>query len=315
VTLERLQAALLALLGLLGAAVSEHRTEPPPEADPAGPRLVALITEPVLDEISGLAVSRRHPDLLWTHNDSGDAPQIHAVGTDGSLRATVRLRGVDNIDYEDIAAFELDGEPYLMVGDVGDNGGVRRELQLHVLREPEAVVDGEAEVAWTIRFRWPDGPRDCESVAVDPVRGEVLLASKRRVPAELFRLPLRPTGRVLTAERVGLLAGIVQPTAEDLAQHPVYGRYRAQVTAIDLSPDRRSLALLTYRQAYLYRRGDGEDWASAIRRRPQSLDMPWLAQAEAIAFDLEGRTVWVSSERLPAPLLRLPVPADNPQTR
>jgi hypothetical protein len=172
----------------LGLLLSCHATTAQrSELLPGDARLAGIITEAALAEISGLAVSRRDPAVLWTHNDSGNTPDIFAIDRQGRLLATVRLRGVPNIDFEDIAAFELDGVPHLLVADVGDNGGIRRELQLHVLREPD-VTDGEAEIAWTVRFRWPDGPRDCEGVAVDAQTGEVLLASKKRVPPELFAL-------------------------------------------------------------------------------------------------------------------------------
>jgi hypothetical protein len=308
---ERLRATLFGVLAALGAASDAERA--PAWADGEQARLVALVTEPALDEISGLAVSRRHPDLLWTHNDSGDAAQIYALGTDGNLRATVQLRGAANVDFEDIAGFELDGEAWLLVGDIGDNGGVRDELQLYLLREPAAIADGPSEPVTTLRFRWPDGARDAEGLAVDPERREILLASKRRVPAELFRLPLRMPGdpvatdELMVAERIGLFDAIPQPTIQELHDNPRFGRYRAQVTGLDLSPDGTRLAVLTYRQAYLYTRRSGEDWPEAIRRAPRELAFPWLAQAEAIAFDRDGGSVWVSSERLPAPLLQLRV--------
>jgi hypothetical protein len=302
--IESLQALVLALASLLSAGASAADGG---ELQPGDARLAAIVTDPAIAEISGLAFSRRHPDLLWTHNDSGDLPQIYALDTDGKLRATVRLRGVRNIDFEDIAAFELDGRAYLLVADVGDNGGVRRELQLHVLAEPDPV-DGEVEVAWTVRFRWPDGPRDCEAVAVDAAAGEVLLASKKRVPPELFRLPLRPAdGSLQVAEPVGLLTHIAQPSKDDLARNPVYGRYRSQVTALDLSADGRRLAVLNYLQVYVYTRMRGEPWSRALRRRPLDVPFPWLAQAEAVAFEPDGGALWVGTERLPAPLLRLPV--------
>jgi hypothetical protein len=278
---------------------------------PGDARLAGIITEPALAEISGLAVSRRNPDVLWTHNDSNHTADIFAIDRQGRLLATVRLRGVANIDFEDIAAFELDGVPYLLVADVGDNGGIRRELQLHVLREPDAV-DGDAPIAWTVRFRWPDGPRDCEGVAVDARNGEVLLASKKRVPPELFSLSLRSDSddAVQVARPLGLLGHIAQPSAHDLQRNPVYGRYRSQVTALDLSPDGRQLAVLNYLQAYVYSREDGESWGKAVARQPRVVPFPWLAQAEAVAFDIDGRSLWVSTERLPAPLLRLPVPGN-----
>jgi hypothetical protein len=276
---------------------------------PGDARLAGLITDAALAEISGMAVSRRDPGVLWTHNDSGYAAEIFAIDREGRLLATVRLRGVTNVDFEDIAAFELDGVPYLLVADVGDNGGIRRELQLYVLREPDAT-DGEAEIAWTVRFRWPDGPRDCEGVAVDANNGQVLLASKKRVPPELFGLSLRSEtdDAVQVAHPLGLLRHITQPSAHDLQRNPVYGRYRSQVTGLDLSPDARQLAVLNYLQVYIYRREEGESWASAIQRPPRDVSFPWLAQAEAVAFDLDARSLWVSTERLPAPLLRLPVP-------
>jgi hypothetical protein len=284
---------------------------PPSELLPGDARLAGIVTDTALAEISGLAVSRRDPEILWTHNDSGNTADIFAIDRQGRLLATVRLQGVENIDFEDIAAFELDGVPHLMVADVGDNGGIRRELLLHVLREPDAV-DGSAPIAWTVRFRWPDGPRDCEGVAVDPVRGEVLLASKKRVPPELFGLSLRSGSpdEVQVAKPLGVLPHITQPSAHDLQRNPVYGRYRSQVTALDLSPDGRQLAVLNYLQAYVYRRKEGESWAAAIQRAPRDVAFPWLAQAEAVAFDLDGRSLWVSTERLPAPLLRLTVPQD-----
>src|SRR3546814_3441453 len=69
-------------------------------------------------------------------------------------------------------------------------------LQLHVIEEPasldEVAQHAPLEPAWSIAFRWPDGARDCEAVAVDARRGEVLLISKKRTPPELFALPLRP---------------------------------------------------------------------------------------------------------------------------
>ena len=302
----------LLFAGMLLAADVQAQEELPtaatlPPADDA--RLAALVTDPRLAEMSGMAVSTRHAGVLWTHNDSGDEPVLHAMSVSGELQATITLRDVAHVDFEDLAGFDVDGEPHLLVADTGDNGGIRRELQLHVFREPDTLADAIVPVAWTLRFRWPDGPRDCEAVAVDARRGEILLISKKRVPAELFRLPLRPRGKgVLTAEPIGSLTGITQPTGDDLIRNPRFGRYRAQITAMDVSRDGRQLAVLNYRRAYLYRRDGDEAWGHAVRRRPQGLGFPWLAQAEAIAFSTDGEFLWISSEHLPAPLLRLAVP-------
>lgn len=271
--------------------------------------LVALITDPELDEISGIAASRRHPGLFWVHNDSGDSARLIAIDQHGERQASVKLQAVRNIDWEDLASFHYLDHDYLLVADTGDNGGIRRELLLQVVPEPESLGDTVAPAAWTIRWRWPDGPRDCEAAAVDADEGYVYLVSKKRIPAELWRVALAASDQVRVAEPVTTLGGITQPTPLDLQRNPVYGRYRAQITAADLSPDRRRLAVLNYRSVYVFDRDAKGQWPKGPVAPSATLDLPWMPQAEALGFDSDGQAVWVSSERLPAPLLRLPLGA------
>jgi hypothetical protein len=281
-------------------------------ADPERAVLEALVTDERMNEISGLAASRKHADTFWVHNDGDNPAELYAMDAKGAHRATLRIRGLRNIDWEDIDAFEHEGRSYLLIADVGDNGGMRRELRLIAVEEPDELVDAEREPAWVIRFRWPDGPRDCEAVAIDERTGEVLLISKKRVPPELFRVALRPgDAAIQVAERIGSLAGIEQPTPEDLRRNPVYGRYRSQITAADISPDGRLFAVLNYRTAYLWSREAGASWSESVRRPPRILDFPWIPQAEALGFDRDGLSLWIGSERVPAPLLRLPLKTEK----
>jgi len=271
---------------------------------PDGAELAALITDLRLAEVSGLAASRRHPGIVWMHNDSGESNTVFAVDGHGRVRASVTLP-VPNRDWEDMASFVRDGRSWLLLADSGDNGGLQRELALHLFEEPETLADARLEQVRTIRFRWPDGPRDCEAVAVDAAEGAIYLVSKKRVPPELFRLPLFPSApdAVQVAERLGTLAGIVQPSAEERARSPLYGKYRGQITAADIRADGSAFAVMSYRHLYLWPRHP-EGWAAALRLEPQRLELPWMAQAEAMGFAVEGDRVWISSERLPAPLLR-----------
>ncbi|MEZ5463771.1 MAG: hypothetical protein R3F22_00810 [Lysobacteraceae bacterium] len=273
--------------------------------------LVALITDPDLAEISGIAASRRHPGLFWVHNDSGDSARLFAIDRHGKRQASLTLEGVRSLDWEDVAAFHYLDHDYLLVADTGDNGGVRHQLSLQIVEEPAALGASEAPAAWTIHFRWPDGPRDCEAVAVDAEEGYVYLVSKKRIPAELWRVALAPSEQVRVAEPVATLGGIVQPNELDLQLNPVYGRYRSQITGADLSPDGRQLAVLNYRSVYVYQRDASGNWSKGPIAPSQSMELPWVPQAEAIGFDPDGHAVWVSSERLPAPLLRLPLDAEG----
>ncbi|MDE2381869.1 MAG: hypothetical protein KGL71_06625, partial [Xanthomonadaceae bacterium] len=138
-------------------------------------RLAGLITHRELDEISGLAASHVHEDVLWVHNDSGNPARLYAISTRGRLLARFDVVGAKNIDWEDIASFNLNGKHYLLLADTGDNGGQRRDFALHVIEEPAQLTSGVVRPAWSIRAHWPDGPRDCEAVAVDAATGQVLL--------------------------------------------------------------------------------------------------------------------------------------------
>ena len=99
------------MLVALAMAVSGCAREPDaPKAPEHGTRLAGVLLDPQMDEISGLAASRRHRDVLWMHDDGGNPERLFAVSTNGTRLATLRVEGVTKTDWEDIAAFELDGK-------------------------------------------------------------------------------------------------------------------------------------------------------------------------------------------------------------
>lgn len=297
--------ALLLALPLVGAGCA---LSPQPFAQLSG-----LIMDGRLGEVSGLAASARHDDVLWAINDGGNGALLHAIGTRGQHHAVFELDGVVNTDWEDLGAFELDGKRYLLVADTGDNGGIRHTLQLHAVEEPARLAQGDAAagdppslpVAWTVTFRWPDGPRDCEAIAVDAAAGRVLLVSKRRDPPELFAVPLRPgSPEVQVAERLGTLANVPRGSPEERLDDPERAQLRGHVTAADISPDGRTLAILTYDDVLLYPLG-GDGWAEAVGRHPQVHPLALLPQAEALTWTADGHAMYATGEFRPAPLMLL----------
>lgn len=293
----RLAATLLAAALLLAACA--------PGREPFA-RLAGLVLDRRLPEISGLAASGIHDDVLWALNDGGNDAALYALTRHGRVLARYRVRGVANTDWEDLAAFKLDGRRYLLVADIGDNGGLRRTLQLHAIAEPDVLQGGTLAPAWSVAFRWPDGSKDAEALAVDAARGEVLLVSKRRHPAQLYAVPLRPRGGGRqVARRLGPVAGIPQPTAAERRARHSRARFKGFVTAADLSPDGRTLALMTYHDLLLYRRRGDETWAQAVARAPEIRELPWIPLAEALAWTRGGRGLLATGEFEPAPLFFL----------
>lgn len=294
-------AGLIAAIALCGCAQGDMDRGGEPSASLSG-----LLLDPQLDEISGLAVSRRHSGVLWLLDDGDNPTRLFAVSNGGRRLATYHVEGVTKTDWEDLATFELDGKSYLLIADTGDNGGLRRTLQLHVIPEPARIENTQLKPAWSIAFQWPDGARDCEAVAVDADNGRILLVTKNREPPQLFTLPLRPPGdRLLTATQVGELTGVPRPTEQALQQGPSRARYDNQVTAAALSPDGRTLAVMTYRWLLLYPRAPHANWAEAVAQPPRISELPWLPQAEALGWSADGRSLYATGEFIPAPLYRI----------
>jgi hypothetical protein len=297
------------LTGLLGLLLLSACAQPPPY----GPAERTGTLPAVLDEASGLAPSHRDSRLLWTLNDSGGQPVLYALEPTGTRRGDLRIQGVVNRDWEDLASFELDGRAWLLVADTGDNASNRTDCALYVVAEPDPaqLVPGQetlAKIAWKIPVRYLDGPRDCEAVAVDARAGLVYLLAKRTSPHGLYTLPLRPP------------ADGVQPAAMPVAQLPEShfpqpsvtqqllpiptGRFRAQPTGMDFAPDGSAAAVLTYGDVLLFTRQPKESWADALRRAPVVLPPHGLTQAEAVAFGADGKTIYVTSEREGSALIR-----------
>lgn len=302
------------LHGAAGALALATAGCTPSAGDGGDARVTGLMLDPQLRETSGLVVSHRHRGVLWMHDDGGNPAKLFAVDRDGDRIATFRVEGVPKTDWEDISAFDSDGHSFLMLADTGDNGGLRRTLQLHAIEEPATLENARLKPAWSIVFRWPDGPRDCEAMAIDERRGEILLISKRRQPPELFRLPLTPRiDPPAVAERVGRLRmpDSLAPEGGSNERAPL----AAQVTAASISPNGRRLAVMTYRYLLVYDRRGDEDWSRAVARPPRTLTLPWLPQAEAMGWDTDDRHVFATGEFVPAPLYRIDTDAEADERR
>jgi hypothetical protein len=311
-------AAMIAFALMVGAgscAAAEHSgaaSEPPHPAAFGEPTLLGYLENGGITEASGMAASRRHSGVLWIVNDGGNEPAVYAVNMQGAHLGRVRVRNAQNADWEDLAAFRLDNTATLLIADFGDNHARREEYHLYIVREPDIAEYSDRQefsVDWQrrVRFVYEDGPRDCEAVAVDPENNQILLLTKRTVPAVLYSLPLRAEKQppVLVARRVAEIKHLRPPEGAPAVFDPRFEKLRSQPTAMDISPDGSEVAILTYGDGYLYRRPAYAGGANAFRNPPQWIRMPTLRQAESLCFSADGQSLFVTSERVPAPLYRL----------
>ena len=293
-------AHVFVLVAFVVPAVFSAEANGEPSAIAYGPanKLCTLADEQVR-ESSGLACSRRADGLFWTHNDSGDTARLFRFDAKGRDLGTFAVPGAKARDWEDMASFCRGDVDLLLLADVGDNAAKRKKYRLYIVEEPTKPAKPagpgkhRAKLVETVEFRYEDGPHNCESVAVDPVRGEVLLVTKTRdaaCGAYLFRLPGPAARQALVARRIATLA---IPTA----------------TAMDISPDGSRAVVLTYGDAFEFTRKPDEDWTAALSRPPRRLAMPRREQGESICFGRDGKTLHLTSKKLPTPLWEVPVAA------
>jgi hypothetical protein len=251
------------------------------------PSRIAKIQVPKLLEASGLAASRRVPDVYWSHNDSG-APSLFAFSNTGN-------------DWEDMAAGPGPERrrTYLYVGDIGDNERVRTQLIIYRVFEPEIGSKGFTEPAKVIPVRYPDGPHDAETLLIHPVTAALYIITKARGTDQetlVFKLsPPYEDGRVQTMQRVAVLR---------LPDQSALTLLTGRITGGSISPDGKSVVLCDYFRGYTAtiessRFDDiwSSDWkAFSLGRREQG---------EAICYSANGKSVLATSEGPSPPLIQV----------
>ena len=267
--------------------------------------LQATFQAPRLVESSGVAVSRTYPDVLWTHNDSGDGPYLYATDLRGTDRGALLVPGASAIDWEDMAlgpcpiAFPVQprstvsAASCIYLADTGDNLEIRPFVTIYAIPEPappQRASDtlGVTRAPAILQLRYPDGSHDVEAVYVSPRDTTLYLVSKGAARGSAIRLYRLDAKSWRDTSHTVRLATLVQTL--DIRPNPEAGRV---VTAAAIRPDGRLVAVRTYTEIFLFYPGVGGRLLPA-RERP--CDIAGLEiGGEAIDF-LDDSTFVLTSE-------------------
>lgn len=291
---------------LISASACSDPGDAPASATPPDlrPVVIGKLQDKNIREASGLARSQRDGSTLWVINDNGADEWVHAISPRGARLGEFDLKKAKNKDWEDLASFELDGTPYLLVADIGDNDAKRKSRTLYVVEEPAAKKNDKAKIAWRVTFRYPDGPRDAESAAVDIDNRRALILSKRDIPPVLYEVPLdTEDDEKVTAKWLGTIRSLPPPTRQDVEFAPKTKDWHWQPVGMDISADNLAAVILTYRAVYYYERQPEQDWFDALNTRPRRVSIGNFRNAEAIAFGDDARNVVVTGENRHSPIL------------
>jgi hypothetical protein len=258
---------------------------------------LGVVASEAIVEASGLAASRVNDSTFWVVNDSGNESLLHAVGADGEDIAAIAVEGVLGFDWEDIAVGPgpEPGVSYIYIGDIGDNLRLRSTIGLLRFPEPD-LTDPPAAISGvtTIRLSYPVEPEDSEAMWIDPITGEIFVATKRQQDgrAIVYRAPPSP---VEPLEPIPL-----QRVAE--FEFPDNG----QVTGADVSTDGSVVALRGYNEVWMWVRTD-LSYEATLAAEPCLAPAPEEIQGESLSF-LPGELSYVTlSEGATKPLNLVPV--------
>jgi hypothetical protein len=172
---------------------------------------------------------------------------------------------------------------YLYIADFGDNNA-RYDVKT-VYRVAEPLLDRDlaplesalGEVA-ALRFRYPDGKRDAETLMVDPITRDLFVISKREDRVRAYRFPFPQS-----TEEVTIL--------EYLGEMPLY-----DVTAGDISPTGREILIKAYNTIKYWQRQEGQSVWEALQTESKRLPYEIEPQGEAIAWAADESGYFTLSE-------------------
>ena len=219
-----------------------------------------------LTEISGIAASLIHENVVWVHNDSSDAARLYALDLETcDTVSELRLRGVQARDFEALASTRnARGRAALWVGDIGDNRDSWPFVTLHRVWEPKTLGTRSRRVkSWD--FTYPDRPHNAETLMVSG--RSVWVATWQLATGGLYSVPLRRT--VASATRLD----DVGPLTTDGSIHP----------------DERGYVLRDYLDVHFY-------VGLPPGRKVATFALPRQVQGEAITWTSDGIGLLIASE-------------------
>lgn len=247
--------------------------------------IMAQLTNPELDEISGIDESTRYPNHYWIHNDSGDKPRIFLIDSKGQIVMAVYLKDYLARDWEDITVGPGPDstKSYVYIGDIGDNNAAYPYKYIYRLPEPNIDTAQYGQKLYVsadrITFQCDNGRRDTETLMIDPLTKDLYIVSKREDWVNVYELPYpQSTTDTLSAELETAI----------LYSHIVGG---------DISNDGSEIILKSYNKIFYWKRHKGESIAETMQQSPTEIPYIPEPQGEGICWTHNGDILTVSEAK------------------
>jgi len=247
---------------------------------------LGMVEHDPLNEASGLAMSRRYTNVLWSHNDSGDESRIYGMTMQGKHLGVFQLKATEAIDWEDIACGPgpVTATSFLYVADMGDNKAKRKIKYIYRFQEPEINRSDPKKIHWIttfdrIAFEYPDGLRDAETLFINPISCDLYIISKREEQVGIYRLTYPQSTQAVNH-------------VEKIATLPF-----SWAVGGDLSSDGNELLVKTESIVYYWKK-DNQASIRSFFETPNLISVPYMQelQGEAICWFKKSMGYFTVSE-------------------
>lgn len=237
-----------------------------------------------LSEVS--AVEMTDSKNIWVLQDSGNEPELYSLDLNGNITQTLAVDAT-NTDWEALAA-DADGNLY--IGDFGNNKNERKDLIIYKI-DAETLDNKKTAPSQKTAFYYPDQTefppkkidRFYDAEAFFIYNDNFYVFSKNRSSkfdgtTTCYKIPNKD-GRY-AAQKMGSFAAC--------------NAYKqCAITAADISPDGKTVALLTAKKVYLLNNFKGDDFFSGKSRE---IDLGSFSQKESLCF-VSNTEIYIADER------------------
>lgn len=236
-----------------------------------------------LKEVSGIETGIDN-NLLWMHNDGGNKNILYAVSKKGKIKRKLHIQA-KNIDWEDITSDE-NGNVY--IGDFGNNANKRKNLRILKISSKDLHkknVDVKIiKFAYENQYKFPPKKKDMyfDAEAFFYLNNNFYIFTKSRVKSSygqtnLYKLPAKKGKQI----------------AKLVSSYRGCSDFACRITAADISPNHKTVALLTLKSILLFTNFKGDDF---LNGNVTEVPLNFKSQKEGLCF-IDNHSLYITDEK------------------
>jgi len=249
---------------------------------------IGKISDPVMASASGIAASRAYPGMLWIENDQGGGTNdIFLVDSTGAKRAVFSVTGATDRDWTDmgIGPGPVAGTNYIYIADIGDSKSNHPTSYIYRFPEPQTplgsgVLTGATAAADKIIFVYPDGPRDAETILIDPQSKDLYIVDKHTASDVYFLPSPQSTDTTITAKKL-------------IEYMPVPD---GPLRSGGIAASRSEILMKSYTSIYCWKIAVGQSILNALLITPVIIPITLEVQGEAMCYTPDDNEFWTTSK-------------------